>query len=801
MLNEDLIAAALRQPLDWQALEGLVVDLLRADDLPAIRRVGGRKDNGLDGKEESFFEAVYQVKSVVQVTSQRAQKNKAKDTLAKLANNEVKYTRLIMVFRDPVKPTVDAEMRTLAKDAGKLLDVRDESYLLGQLARPETGVFDRHFGNQAGLLDRLLTRRPSISFSDSDLEAGILASACTFSVLSDERVRFKAIDHICLAILTSAPEGKCDDQHLQDAIHNIIPDIQPGTIRAAMDRLAKRGLCRPGSKVYTIPGAQRARLASALVGVEHDIDAALGPLIERASTVTGFDEAAQGRAERNTRRTLADLVRSTGPQAGEHAATALQVQFDKLSDACWTSLEEGLTRQQAEALVCSLEEFLADPSHAEFIASLVRAYSVLAACHVDPVGLEYSSRAFRDRHIFIDTDTLLVFLLEELPESASVREGLSALKGSGAFLHATYAVLSEVANHLEISHKTYNALPGLKNYPVALAEAKINNALVRAFYFSAEHDGSRFDFDQFRSKYYDSDDPQPFLRELIARIGIELQFQPPGTREDLAEDEALVADRLTVELARWKETRRLKFPYRSVFEMESRARTDAVQALLASHEHRTAVGRTITGLVASDDSAYVFVTKLNDWEGRPKVQLRRSLLPGLAEILGSSVPDAALARLLWSPIAILTARALAEDIDVIARNGVDLRKTGPVRLARDLQAGLHGKLDIYRKSHRPDRRVNDRVLAVYELHQELQRLGYSPDRQVHDIVAGLADAENRAVQGADAVEQMRALLRRLVSDAQSTKKSRRRIRRITSELGLAELLNPPDQASAGGGDG
>ena len=463
MLSEDLVAAALRRPMDWGQFEILVTDLLRSDDMPAIRKLGGRHDSGLDAKDESYYECSTRFVTVVQITSQRAQEDKVEHTIQTLAVNEIEYDRLVMVFRDPVSSTVQAQMRSHAHAREQALEIRDESYLIGQLSRPESGVFHRYFGDAQDFLNTALAYSSGLP-AQSPLERGILASACAFGEL-----RLPALDHIVIATLAAADEGLATFTTLLASVRSIVPHLMKRTLRESLTRLAGKGLCRLGAENARISAAHRAGILKSTSAIERQLDRSLAGVVEAARSIEQFDDAAEGRSERNLRRTLSELARTAGPIPGDKAREGLLWHFSKFSDQFWGWIGEGLNNRQRDALVTSLQDFLGDVANAGLVASLVRTYAVASACHLDPTGRTYSSRYFQHKPIYLDTDAIITALIADLPESEGIRAGLRALAEAESRLIVLEPVLEEVALHFDISDKTFTALPDLKAYPPSIA--------------------------------------------------------------------------------------------------------------------------------------------------------------------------------------------------------------------------------------------------------------------------------------------------------------------------------------------
>ena len=150
MPSIDLIELALAQPMDWKQFEGMTYELLAGDDLPRLRRLGGYGDHGLDAIEEAFYQSEAILETAVQITAQKAQELKVKDTLTKLQRYKIVPKTIVFLFKDECSAGTRRNIQKQCGDLGMHADIRDRSYIVQQLGLPASKVFARYLGGDIG---------------------------------------------------------------------------------------------------------------------------------------------------------------------------------------------------------------------------------------------------------------------------------------------------------------------------------------------------------------------------------------------------------------------------------------------------------------------------------------------------------------------------------------------------------------------------------------------------------------------------------------------------------------------------
>ena len=246
MANRDVIELALNAPIDWEKFENLVAEILQQDDLPRLRKLGGRGDLGLDAADEAFYSDESRVEAVVQVTSQRAQVAKFEKTVERLRENEIPFSQLIVVYRQPIASPTRTEIQERARGYGIAVDIRNHQYLVSRLAQPGCSLFARYFGDVGEQVDALLERSDPLAALPDRLRHAMLATVAAYVLQPRARIaRQTLFEKTVLAALVSAGVGTAEE--LQDSVRQLLPeeDVPANRVAAALQALRRSGDCEP----------------------------------------------------------------------------------------------------------------------------------------------------------------------------------------------------------------------------------------------------------------------------------------------------------------------------------------------------------------------------------------------------------------------------------------------------------------------------------------------------------------------------------------------------------------------------
>lgn len=315
MVSPDLVRVALSRPIEWAQFESMVSEILLQDDFPNLRKMGGIADEGIDAIDEAFYDDELRTKSVVQITSQRTQKRKLRLTIKRLKTTDKQFDQLTIVFRHPIDSAIKRELRQEAFEEGILADFRDEDYLVGQLAKPNNGIFKRYFGDLRNQINYLLAQEDPLGAATDRIRHAMLASLAAFVINpSANTARINLFDQSILAIIV-AQNGPVDIEIVQKELINLIPGKQVNTVSIwdSIKRLVAAGQCRIENGDPIASDMAIETIGSTIGFMAQAIDRIREKVLQDIALHFKIDDATKGRIERNVKRGSCATISSHWP--------------------------------------------------------------------------------------------------------------------------------------------------------------------------------------------------------------------------------------------------------------------------------------------------------------------------------------------------------------------------------------------------------------------------------------------------------------------------------------------------------
>lgn len=779
MASRDIVEVALTAPIDWGQFEKLVTEVLTSDDLPRLRKLGGSADQGADAIQEAFYRAEQKTDIVVQITSERAQLSKFERTVARLQEEGIKFKELIIVYQHPVSSTTRREIRESARKLGVSVDPRDQDYLISQLGKAGSTIFSRYFGSTREQVDQLLNKPDPLRVASTRDRLAMLATLGAFVVNPHARLtRHTLFQKTVLAALVSlkTPVTAAD---LANAVRALLPEesIEQARINGAVDALVATDECEIKDGLIGASEAALTQVGRVLANANTAYQHLYKAILEGSTKKGKLDNASQGYLERNLRRALLHLIRAYGPMNEPPDDKLPEDARKSLEGVLGKDLPAGVGRNALFALAGYVE-------HAEnwtYLAPFVRAYSALALRNLDPVGRRWQQNVLNRSVLALDTDVVLRFAVDDLPEAEPLRTSLRALSDAGVRLVISPNVIAEVAENIARADRTYQRFSrSLHRMSPSMVDGNVWHVVVRGFYY-AKKAGFTGDWTNYWARYFDPDAGTSYVKHLIAHCvpyeERELADVTPAWSKDL--------DELVAFIVESKEHARPKAEFRTDEDMESRARVDVRMALHLA-EHVPAAGRdSARGYVASGDWAFAMLEKHAAWKKRDHVHILTNTIPELASfICGSGLSEEMVVQLLFHPVIATAAQLIEGDIRALSTVGVDMRTTHLPKLEWDLQNQLRQRISAVSQLSR-ERDEERQADAALELVDSAQRLGYVLDARMQQWLERSEALEKEAAGERERRKTMeKKLLDVALAAAGESKKGRRRAHAALRELGI-----------------
>jgi hypothetical protein len=780
-MSADAIRIAVMSPMDWEQFERMVVEVLTQDDLPNLRKLGGLSDEGADATDERFYEDELRLETVVQITSQRAQKAKLSATLNRLSESNKTFRQLVIVYRHPVASDTRRAIQSEGAAEGISVDIRDESYLVTQLGRTTTGIFKRYFTDLPTQLNHLFSSDDILGSADDRVRRATLASIGAYVTNPASRItRNTFFDRAILAVLVAAESTQTFDETLA-VMRDLSPEqhVNRDQLMSGLERLRSENLCTITTTcAFPTPDALES-VGKALASIEAAVGRLRQHVVRDVAKRCRADDATKGRIERNVKLALMRLFRAVGPTVC--AADDLADEISHEHAFIFTAIAEGLLPDVTRCTISSLNAFVRDKANAEVLAALARSYAACAIRNMDPLGRRFQQDALRRSSMLLDTDVLLSLLIEELPEHRAIKESLCALQREGVRLLVPNAMLEEATRHVSRAHVTYYRFAGsLDRLPEEFVDAEVWHAVVRGFYYLLKS-GGKEGFFSYWQKYYNKDKPTEYACFVLRKhLPFELIEDVP-----LHGDDRETLDALLTEVLARKERKRWKAEFRDAVQMTERANVDVRCAL---HVARYAPDRSVPdaqGYLVSLDAAFTYMQRLEAWGNRPKVHIYTDHIMELAELAsGVRLRDEDIVRLVFNPIHIAAAEQVADGIHELAKAGVDLRDESLYQLEWDVTNSLREMIFEHARLEKDPSASSERRLdSAIALSRAARTLGYTLDKGITPIVDSYETLKRELALEHHGRAQAEDFVKRLLDAAAGlSKKGRRRVNRLLREM-------------------
>lgn len=789
MANIDLIELALAAPIDWEKFEIIICDILGDDDLPKIRKLGGRGDHGMDAIDESYYSLPGSIDTAIQITSQKAQKVKVSDTLKKLALYKINAKQLIMIFRDACAASTLRDIRAQGVAAGIHIDVRDRSYITQRLGYKDSKVFARHFGGDIEKQVKLLLEKPDpLNQASDELKRSVFASMAAYSLSPHSRlVHGKLFERTILAIIAAAEKPITKKEILEKAIllHPENNIVQDGQITAAINNLKISNEIEVSDAGYKASKETLIRVGSSILSVQsahEDIQQWVRTSIEALGKIT---DAELGYIERNVREAIALIIRLIAPRT-----INATIPLDKNTEKdLHRILSKNISLDLGKKALAAIAGYVSDEDRRTKLAPFVRAYTTLAIRNLDPIGKQWQASILSRSIIALDTDAVLKLIVTDLPEHNSIKASLESLAEEGVKIIIPDNVLREAQGHIERAQRTFNKFrENLLQLPLTIVDSKVWHAVVRGYAY-AQTDTNKPSWDEYYSRYYDQDEPLNYLiRILKKRIPAEIEDLhelPDSDLEPLRE--------LTNIILTKKEQSRLKADFRGDELMHERVEQDLRMLFSMAHKQSSSF-YTAKGYLVTEDRALFYAEESAPWKDRPHVVIMTRSLPVLTDfVCGAHLDDTDVVRLVFEPLVAATAELLGDEIETLTKAGADLHKETLDQIEWKLEKGLRKKIHEFNCA---DESAD--AAASGELSLELIEEVSKADIKLIPSVAEVADnyrtlVKTSAEDKAELERIKKSIEQALYEVAGQSSKGRARANKMLTSLGLSTIPDPEKQ--------
>ncbi len=791
VVTVDLVEASLSGPIDWARFESLVHAVLVNDDLPDLRKIGGGGDYGIDAESVFYDVSGRTRRTIVQVSSAAAQRQKVRDTITKLRAHSVPFVKLVYVTNIPVAADTRRSIAELADGLDLDVEIRDQSYLIGQLSKTGSPIFSRFFASIEKQRDDLFGHSDALQVAPDNLQHALLATMGAFVLSPHARVARKTLfDNTVLAAISSR-NGSDIDQLIAD-VQKLCPgeDVDAERVKRAISRLEKAGSCKSQGDLVTCSQEVIQRFVAVAGASKLGFSQFVKHVTLACRKVQALSQGQEGFLERNLRQLLLRLLKVSGPVAfkTDGLASALTRQDN---EDIKSILSKNLPPELVKTAMAAVAGFVGTPSGASALAPLVRSYGALAIRNLDPLGKGWQQAVLSRNTLALDTDVVLAILIKDLPEHGAVLAALTALSKESVRLVLPDHIRDEVIDHVGRADRTFAFFRNqLLRMPVEAVNDRVGNAVVRGYYHAFKGKEVVASFDAYWQRYWNAESAQSYIENVLARR-LNLHI------EDLAfvrPEVSAITEQLARKAVELKEANRKKAFYRDEWSQAARVRLDVCMAVNASERVDTAVAGKVRAYVVSSDSLYRFLERQEEWKGRATVSLATLALPQLVSfVAGTTLDDLSAVDFLFHDLTVLAASEMSGEIEALAAIGVDLSEVDLDKLDWDLRGSLReylADLEEAVSSEDEDAPLRSSQVAMRTL-EVAHSVGYSFAKPVQTIIEHHTRTKAEMTETLAITDRQRAQLAQFLDQAISSSpaKAKSRLRRIAKDLGLDETPN------------
>lgn len=789
MSSRDAIETAIGAPIDWGKLEQVVYEILVNDDMPSLRKLGGVNDGGADALQESFYQNERRLDSVVQITSEVTQRYKVDKTITRLSESGFKTQSIVVVFRHPVSSENRSQMIEQSMKKGIALDVRDRDYLVTQLGKSGSTIFSRHFGSLEDQLRILMSDSDPLEIASGKYQQAMLATLGAFLINPRARLARSAMFEKTVLAVIAADGGVAKVDQLLGPLKELLPEekeaLTQERIRAAVEALVQQNLCRTEGLNVIANDATKAEVARTLAFTKTAYNELIKAAINSCRGIPNLNDAKKGFIERNIRSALLLLLKAFGPISdGDTNHNSIT---PELSQDLLVILSRDIDESIARHALAGLAGFIESKENSEYLGIFVKTYSALAIRNLDPIGRKWQRATLERSVIALDTDAVLMTIIEELPDHKATLDALKALHEIGTKIVIPDHVLLEAADHISRANRTYKRFSSsISRLSPAVVDEEVWHVVVRGYYY-AQANNFKQGWDVYWRKYFDSSNPEGYIKHIISRR-LPASFEPLDT---IKQDSLYDFEQLSAFILQDKERGRFKAQFREDMHMEQRTRRDVKMALYLAQISSVGSDKA-TGYLISLDSAFRLLQSHPNWNSRPKVHINTRALPSVASMVcGTQVHSDTLIRLLLNPIVAASAHLMKDEINTLASIGVDFRSIPLDRLDWDLSKGLKSEVDHLSAALASDQ--NNPTDDILKLAKAAQNAGYQLEPHVQEMVQNY---EALKIQVQEEYKKRVAAETKVIEVGQAaagqSKKGKTRFHKALRELGIE---NSSDQSS------
>ncbi|MHA7282681.1 hypothetical protein [Arthrobacter sp. TMS2-4] len=459
------LALSLLSGTDWRAFEKFCSEFLSVE-YPMMRTTASAAGDG--GRDAELYIPNEEPETAIQISVRQDWEPKIKETVRRLADTFPNVKELIYVTNQTIGASADSIKKTVRRDSGLSLDVRDRQWFIErEHTFPQRTVASERLAEQ--FVDPVLSRGGVSTSSSGELsrdESRIALLQLNLDVQDnsgDRNLTKSCFESLVIAALRgTSVDRRLTRTQVQAAIAEFVPAGAPGQLEGLVSGALIR-MSRKSGPVKHIRSTDEYQLSHEET-VRLDEQTTRFLLEEREledelhRRVTAMTDPAENRTiDESLGATLRGILERVLLQGAEAFAASITTGETVHLDAGALLVEVRAISTQlpttAELATAAIRDVLATPSIAinGHLRRLSDSYTLFAFLRQTPDVQRVVLTVFAEGSIWLDTSAILPLIAETLvdePERRHYTQLLRAAVDAGLNLFVTPGVIEEVERHL-----------------------------------------------------------------------------------------------------------------------------------------------------------------------------------------------------------------------------------------------------------------------------------------------------------------------------------------------------------------
>lgn len=691
-----LLKIELEKYSDDKTFEELAFDIIM-ESYPNAERRGGTHDLGIDA-EETLHYGEQRIERKYQFSIEKNPKEKIKKTIARYAEAAVYWDELVYVSNRHID--AGSTKTWFFETYHKKLIICDQQ-VIDYVLTNNSVLWKKHFPTIPMPIDIYDDRLANEQLHENMLKCSLLFASHKY--IEVDKKRSELFEQYILSLALTSNEKAISYSIASQKFHAMFhKTLTPDYFRDAIEGLIKNDLLHPKESEEQIWEVSEVAI-NAIKNEETEIENGRENLVndivkdvKRQLQNIKISQEETSQIKCNVKNVLNKFFQLYGTDFAIKIDQKILSEFRKqeiLKDIAGDKLDTHI----AETILYAIGKIIESPTENQRHTLSLLSKSCICAqiMQIDPLLSDCQAEVLREKIFILDTDVVLHSIVPESPNYELYQQMINALVEKGCIVCVPQSVVDEVIVHAESSFGNYKRFKAsYSTNDKSTLKEDYRNVFVDGFFVANAQD-SLISFDNYISNYYDKEEPLSLILDVMNKF---LAKRVIICKDDIWNNDINIPDDEIEDLARSlliKTLDTLKAEHRGDAGNELIARNDALIYLTAYHMSKN-TNHDQRGMLSQ--RCYIITTSTRTIKCAKEKNLFKSvvtkplILISILSELGLFDEGYDVVDLLGNPFLAKIASENWEDLEKLAKLGVDLRGKMIPRLLRDLKDQLHVEL-------------------------------------------------------------------------------------------------------------